>query len=179
MLLCAGLGTYWFWEKMVQFSWFFTVIEANIAIWGKKPKPGNFKATKDYSQWETASFLSPFLLPLPSIHFGIFLRWLSLPHPLVMEELLCTCEGMCIVKIPWGLTWSFDDGCVMCFLPLAEGISPPLILPPLHFISVLGTAEEKVEMEMLGHYALRLGYKKSGWKQNVERIEPSSTAVCS
>lgn len=48
----------------------------------------------------------------------------------------------------------------MCSLPLAEGISPPPILPPLHFISVLGTAEEKVKMEMLGHHALRLGYKK-------------------
>lgn len=34
---------------MVQFSWFFTVTEADTAIWGKK-KSGNYKATKDYSQ---------------------------------------------------------------------------------------------------------------------------------
>lgn len=42
---------------------------------------------------------------------------------------------------------------------MAEGIPSPILLP-LHFISVSGAAEEKVKMEMLGHHALRLGYKK-------------------
>lgn len=39
-----------------------------------------------HSERETTSFLSPLLLPPTSIHCGAFLRWLSLSHPLVMED---------------------------------------------------------------------------------------------
>lgn len=39
-----------------------------------------------HSERQTTSFLSPLLLSLTSIHSGVFLRWLSLSHALVMED---------------------------------------------------------------------------------------------
>lgn len=72
---------------MVQFACFFTFIEANVAIWGKKKNLVIIKLARIiHSERDTTSFLSPLLLPLISVHSGVFLRWLSLPHPLAMED---------------------------------------------------------------------------------------------
>lgn len=74
---------------MVQFSCPSVFTEVNVASWKKKKKMYLVIANLpklSHSERETTSFLSPLLLPPTSIHCGAFLRWLSLSHPLVMED---------------------------------------------------------------------------------------------
>lgn len=49
---------------------------------------------------------------------------------------------------------------VWCIYYLYQKQSLPPSLPPLHFVSLSGAAEEKMKVEMLGHHILWLGKKK-------------------
>lgn len=79
-------------RKDMQFSCFSAFIEASVASWEKKNVciyiylviVNLLKII--HGERETTSLLSPLLLPLTFIHSRVFLRWLSLSHPLVMED---------------------------------------------------------------------------------------------
>lgn len=147
----------------MQFSCSSAFIEANVASWKKKIKILVIVNLPKIicSERETTSFLSSLLLPLTSIHSGVFLRCLSLSHPLVMEDFAVCLWKRCVQsQFSEDSLTRFSDLTVLmmvvwyiCYLYQKQCLPP--ILPPLHFICLSGAAE-KVKMEMLGHQTLRL-----------------------
>lgn len=163
MLLCAEQGAYWCWERTAQFSCSPAFTDARVTSWKRIYLVIVNLPRIIHSERETTSFLSSLLFPLTSIHSGVFLRWLSLSHPLLMEDFaVCLWERYVQATVfEDSLAWLSHLTVLMvvvwyiCYLYQKQSLPP--ILPSLHFISLSGAAEENVKTEMLGHHTLRLG----------------------